>query len=461
MEHKIFIEGLPSAPKHLVLSALKVLMPHFAVIIDTQEQLDFWNTQAPHHATGAIATTTARALDDEAYIMSSSPWVLKHITLPAINYQGFADQITRADLQRPGVISTYIYIKSPATNSSETALKKKLDEWANSEELFDCKIVDVNNLNDDGIIRCAIDAVESIIISMDFDIVQTYKDFDAIRELHHRFIDRGITAGQIGRNILEMIKIPKKKTCKIYIEGNIGSGKSTIIQGLQLLLGDRLQLREEPVQQWANYKGVNMLEKLYTNPADTIFDFQMMVLQTVSPNMADDKVAICERSLYSGLNVFIENAHASGILAESPKMMLCDYIKGFLHTYKKKHTDWFIYVRSPPSTCVNRITQRHAQTRNKWDNKIGESFVRDIHALHETWLMEKERNVVVINTESVNLYDILEKAISAVEYCYKSAYGPNNPKFYSMASIFINARAKLKTARSSRSDILSALLPCC
>ena len=50
----------------------------------------------------------------------------------------------------------------------------------------------------------------------------------------------------------------------VSVEGNIGSGKSTMLQFYSEL--DDVQLHPEPVEKWQNLHGHNLLEKLYTDP---------------------------------------------------------------------------------------------------------------------------------------------------------------------------------------------------
>lgn len=56
--------------------------------------------------------------------------------------------------------------------------------------------------------------------------------------------------------------IPKKqqnnKTISVLVEGNIGAGKSTFLDYF-LKFQDMVEIIPEPVDQWRNYCGVNLL----------------------------------------------------------------------------------------------------------------------------------------------------------------------------------------------------------
>ena len=70
-------------------------------------------------------------------------------------------------------------------------------------------------------------------------------------------------------------------TIIIAVEGNIGSGKSTLVQNLELKLSKNADIcfLQEPVDEWDQIKdaeGKTMLEKYYGNQEKYAFSFQMM-----------------------------------------------------------------------------------------------------------------------------------------------------------------------------------------
>ena len=61
---------------------------------------------------------------------------------------------------------------------------------------------------------------------------------------------------------MEQTALERLKSKYIFsIEGNIGSGKTTIIHHLQKIYGDQVILVEEPVKDWQNLEGENLLKK--------------------------------------------------------------------------------------------------------------------------------------------------------------------------------------------------------
>ena len=60
--------------------------------------------------------------------------------------------------------------------------------------------------------------------------------------------------------------IEKIKSKKIYaLEGNIGAGKSTIMKIISNQFHD-VEFVEEPVKQWQNLNGCNLLDSFYSDP---------------------------------------------------------------------------------------------------------------------------------------------------------------------------------------------------
>jgi len=60
----------------------------------------------------------------------------------------------------------------------------------------------------------------------------------------------------------------------ISIEGNLGAGKSTLLSYLDV------SVIEEPVDEWTNTAGSNVLQRYYTDPKRWAFTFQLNALHS-------------------------------------------------------------------------------------------------------------------------------------------------------------------------------------
>ena len=95
----------------------------------------------------------------------------------------------------------------------------------------------------------------------------------------------------------------------ISIEGNIGSGKSTILEYLKIFYKDNTNVLflDEPVSEWnkvVDNDGVTILEKYYENPVKYAFPFQMMAyisrLSVIKKALLTDcEIIITERSVHT------------------------------------------------------------------------------------------------------------------------------------------------------------------
>ena len=102
---------------------------------------------------------------------------------------------------------------------------------------------------------------------------------------------------------------------KIYsIEGNIGSGKSTLVEELEKRNKQIIFLRE-PVHIWNKFKDKNnetILSKFYKNQKKYSFAFQLMAyISRVSQlkkiiDKNPNSIIICERCVLTDKNVFAQ-----------------------------------------------------------------------------------------------------------------------------------------------------------
>ena len=113
----------------------------------------------------------------------------------------------------------------------------------------------------------------------------------------------------------------------VSIEGNIGSGKSTLMKNLKEYYKNNNQVLflKEPVDEWEKIKdsnGITILEKFYKDQDKYSFPFQMMAyisrlnvlrdtLKTLDPHKKY-KCSSCDKSFRSqkGLNLHVEETHS-------------------------------------------------------------------------------------------------------------------------------------------------------
>ena len=184
----------------------------------------------------------------------------------------------------------------------------------------------------------------------------------------------------------------------ISIEGNIGSGKSTIINYLKTLDNSNIIFVDEPVNEWLSIKsnGKNALELFYENQDKNSFWFQVLayitrlrnLLETIKQN--PNKIIITERSIYTDKYVFAQMLFDSGKISDI-EFQTYNY---WFDTFKKEtKIDTILYVNTNPKECYNRI-----QIRNRTEESNVElNYLVDCHNKHVKWINNKNCNIVYID----------------------------------------------------------------
>ena len=156
--------------------------------------------------------------------------------------------------------------------------------------------------------------------------------------------------------------IEKIKTKMIYaLEGNIGAGKTTMMK----IIGQyftSVEFVEEPVSQWQNLGGMNLLDAFYSDPKRWGFSFEFFSMLSkikalLNAANSDKPVIVIERSILSN-RVFMDLSHELGKLEEIEYTMLMNTYHFYLqHVYPQ--LSGIIYLDTPVDECIKRITKRN------------------------------------------------------------------------------------------------------
>lgn len=176
-----------------------------------------------------------------------------------------------------------------------------------------------------------------------------------------------------------------------FVEGNIGSGKSTFLKKLST----EFKVVQEPVDEWSKMKnanGKNILEEFYEDPERNAYLFQSIAFRSRVKNITDlDENVIVERSIYTDRMVFAEVAKEDGNINE---IEWNDYTEWF--DFIVKHIGFkpkgFIYLRTDPEKSYERINKRN----RSGESNISLDYLRKLHQRHDKWLMD-ESNVLVLD----------------------------------------------------------------
>ena len=204
----------------------------------------------------------------------------------------------------------------------------------------------------------------------------------------------------------------------ISIEGNIGAGKSTMINHIKNLHPE-WNIIDEPVDSWLGMKdenGKSLLECFYENKKRWSYTFQNCAFITrytslmnavkdwkENPNTKyKSNVFITERCLLTDRYVFAEMLHENGDLNELEWIL---YTKWFDTFSSMCNINGIVYITTEYNTCSDRI---------KWRSRKGESdipinYLESLEIQHDKWihnLVENKMPVLEITSDKEKIKNI-------------------------------------------------------
>jgi deoxyadenosine/deoxycytidine kinase len=190
----------------------------------------------------------------------------------------------------------------------------------------------------------------------------------------------------------------------ISIEGNIGSGKSTLIRNLKNFVTDNplyenVKFIQEPVDEWNLIKdenGTSIIVNFYSNQKEYAFSFQIMAYITRLRKLINNIelypncIHICERSLETDKYVFAKMLYDDKKIREIDWNIYNYWFNTFL---EKVPTDLIIYVNTSTENCNTRILQRNRDG----ESSIPFEYLQSCHNYHNSWLSNTKIPVNTIN----------------------------------------------------------------
>ena len=166
-------------------------------------------------------------------------------------------------------------------------------------------------------------------------------------------------------------KVPPVMKGYVTIDGDIGSGKSTVMRYIAAKYG--LPIHLEPVETWETY-----LDAMYNGlQKPTPFEFQVRIwLDQCFPKLK----CIIERSPFFTQSTFVNLMRERSMISYSEYGILNELyalaIKAWTPTV-------YIYLRSNPDNCYNRMILRSRDCEKRLDL----NYMKDLHKLHQSAFM--------------------------------------------------------------------------
>ena len=192
---------------------------------------------------------------------------------------------------------------------------------------------------------------------------------------------------------------------RIYsIEGNIGAGKTTILEQIESLGNPRISVVREPVDAWTSIRdsnGENILEKFYKDPKSYSFPFQVLAfntrlntLKTAIVEYSHCDVILCERSLHADGYIFAKMLYDDGFIDEISYRIYEKMYSNGIHEFPLSGV---IYLDVEPDICAERILKRGRMG----EENIKMDYLQRCHEYHQTWLNTTELDYPVIKYTNI------------------------------------------------------------
>jgi deoxyadenosine/deoxycytidine kinase len=191
----------------------------------------------------------------------------------------------------------------------------------------------------------------------------------------------------------------------ISIEGNIGAGKTTLINSI-CKKTDSISFIKEDINRWTNIVPENnLLELFYYDPVKYGYMLQHCVIMNQIKDiktLGTKDIIVTDRCPESSTKVFAYIMHICGQLTDT-ELILFNQLKDLLYT-KNIHPSLYIYLRCTPKKCLERIKKRG----RKAEKDINVDYLEMLHYAHEQWLIhDKTINVHIIDVSEDIDIDIL------------------------------------------------------
>lgn len=217
------------------------------------------------------------------------------------------------------------------------------------------------------------------------------------------------------------------KPILISVEGNIGAGKSTIIDNLKdhMKGNTDIMFLKEPVDIWETIKDTktdeNILQKFYNDSNKYAFSFQVMAyvtrlstIRTAIRENPDCKIIICERSLDADKNIFAK------MLYEDNKIEDINY-QIYLHFYNEYVKDYklagIVYINADADVCYQRTVKR---SRNG-ESGITKEYLQKCKDYYDDWLFTNNKDTDILNIDANEdvTYNMFDKEDKGLEWLQK------------------------------------------
>lgn len=172
-------------------------------------------------------------------------------------------------------------------------------------------------------------------------------------------------------------KVGNKKF-NIFVEGNIGAGKTTLIN--KYLNGDKFNVTyfHDYLLKFEELKNCSLPQMLYTNPQNWIFpyhSFMLLKMFKAHEKRIEESIKIMERSVFSLRYCFLEAQRFMNHI-DPPSFEILKEMYEFLLRHSSFGVQLIIYLRTTPDILIERM-------RLTDKDFINPQYINILHFFHE------------------------------------------------------------------------------
>ena len=199
----------------------------------------------------------------------------------------------------------------------------------------------------------------------------------------------------------------------VTIEGNIGSGKSTLVQKLHEKFSKEWNFLDEPVDEWLKLKddqGRSLIELFYQDKQRYAYTFQNYAYITRIRKLMETSthdINITERCVLTDKNVFAKMLVDDGYMNKMEQQMYDDWFDFFKH---HSNVDIVIYIKTDPKECKRRI-----DIRNREGENIDITYLDRLNEYHDKWIDNIDQDNVLVLDGNTDFNENPEAFIQEIE----------------------------------------------
>lgn len=186
----------------------------------------------------------------------------------------------------------------------------------------------------------------------------------------------------------------------VFIEGNIGVGKSTVLDHLK---SRGWTILKENVEDW------RFLTKRYTDPQRYTFHLQVEAATNIMKNIvdvmskcSDSDTIVIERSIWS-CAIFAKLALEKMMMIEDEYRVLKLLYSQLMNSIPDQSKCFSFYLNATPETCMSRIVNRNRES----ENNITLPYLAQLDQEFLQWVNQNQIKIIDANGD-------IESVVSSV-----------------------------------------------